>query len=346
MTTNSEYFSYGFIGLGTTGLALIDDLISGFPDMQFIAAGWSRSALQQSLAPKKLRLLKNTPPEQVTAGLSGKLSRLLNDRHILFLCADMGEEIVREYVPLLAKEAKKYAAAVICMLLIPPKGTIGNAAREMNAKLLQVRHMTSVVSIPVGEICTIETTSEEAVHCLHSIGNYHPASYGWESVETGQDTYCVQRSFCIEKQKKKPILPHEIVRDCMAHIVDMAQMNYINTGAEAVVEFFRHPGLLHMVETNMVGTERAYMLDRKLAISNLGTSIDAAEGILLHLAVPPDIKMEEIKYLCEHIPGRADPESRFDLCITPTVDSQQGICARILAADTCTVKEWDEMARV
>lgn len=342
--SNCSAFSYSFLALGKTGLGLIDDLILNYPNMQFIAADWSKNALQHSLAHKKLQLLKNTPPEQIVTGLSDKLSRLLNDRHILFLCADMGEEVIREYILLLAKEAKKYAAAVICTLLVPPKGATSNATREINNQLLQVRNTTSVVSIPIGKICTIETTPDEVIHCLHSIGNYFPVSYDCEMYEAGQDASLIRRSLCIEKQKKKAISSHEIVRDCIEHIISMTQVSYINTDVDAIIQFFRIPGLLHMVETNMTGSQRAYMLDRKLAISNLGTSIDAAAGILLHLTVPPDIKMEEIKYLCEHIPGRANPECRFDLCISPTANTPLGISARILAADTYTEKEWEEMA--
>ena len=345
MIPNNEYFSYCFLGLGKTGLGMIDNLCSDFPTMQFMAADWNKTALLRSHASKKLQILKNTPPEQVITALSGKLSRLLDDRKILFLCADMGEEIIREYVPVLAREAKKYAAAVVCILLIPPKGATGDVTRKINAFLLHARTTASVVSIPIGKVCTIETTSDEAIHCLRSIGNYFPVSYDWEMYEAGQNASLVQRSLCIEKQKKKSIPSQEIVRDCIGHIIAMTQIDYINTSSEAIVEFLRIPGLLHLVETNVDGPERAYMLDRKLSVSNLGTRIDATRGVFLHLTVPPDIKKDEIKYLCEHIHGRTHPESRFDLCITPTADSTQGICARILAANTCTEKEWEEMAQ-
>lgn len=104
----------------------------------------------------------------------------------------------------------------------------------------------------------------------------------------------------------------------------------------------RTPGLLHMVDSQMDGENRADILECKLAQSNFGTLVDGTRGILLRLSVPADLKKEELKYLCEHIPDRADPDVNMRLSLTVNPSPASPIRAQLLATDAYTTHECPE----
>lgn len=330
-----------FLGIGKTGVEAVDDLASADRwGMRLIAADWDRNRLGASAAQKKVRILKNALPASVACKAVEKLAEEAEYGDLFFIAANMDEAYVGEYVSAFVHELKEYGTTVICILLMPSGSKDPVRTRRTRAVFSHICDMTAVVQIPIGGKRTYEET-ENGVCCLRSIGNYDPISYQWEDPQA----ILGQRALCEGKSDSKVISAHEVVGACVDHVMHMARLDYINAGFEAVMETLRTPGLLHLVEAQMYGEERAYVLERKLTVSNLGTDIACARGILIHLIVPPNLKKGELKYLCEHIPGRADPEAKIDLCITTEETLGDTVCAKLIATDVYTRKSWEEMSR-
>lgn len=355
MTNTQEKMNIAIIGIGEFGSNVVRNLL--LEDEQIkrsIAIDWRPAMLAESSAKKKIRIKKNADCFEEVYRIRENIEEELLDIDIAFLFADLNEEIICNYAPIIARAIKSFDIVTVGVILLPHKREKKRINKKAYNILLDLRRYIAVAAIRPGTVffCDDDNCADKDI--FNSIGNYNEFGYYSEvSMYSGRKLKKKSIDF---SDNKNIIGAYKAAISVVERILKMLSIEYANSNLDSVLNIMKTPGGLHIASAHNEVIEhkypcewppkRAYVLERKLAVSGLlNTSIDSVKSLLLHLIVPSDIQKEEIKYLCEQIEGRSGAEHiEFALDVDATLGST--IKAEIIATGALAEYEWEEYGQM
>ena len=355
MINTQEKLNIAIVGIGEFGSNMVRNLMleNGWIKRS-ISIDWRPTMLSESSAKKKIRIKKNADYFEEVYRIKETLKEELLDIDIVFLFADLYEEIICNYAPVIARAIKSFNIVTVGVVLLPHKREKKSINKKAHSILLDLRRYIAVASIRPGTVFFCDDDNYADQDIFDSIGNYMDLGY-YSEVSMYNGRKLKQKSIDFS-DNQNIISTYNAATSVVEKILKMLSIDYVNSNPNSVLNIMRTPGGLHIASAHNEVIEhkypcewppkRAYVLERKLTISGLlNTSIDSTRSMLLHLIVPTDIQKEEIKYLCEQIEGRSGAEHiEFALDVDVTLGST--IKAEIIATDALAEYECEEYSQM
>ena len=354
MKTSKKQLKIAAIGVGEFGSRITREISEeNRGDILTISVDWRQTNLSQSSAQKKIRVQKNESAFDETRRLLPKIEQALDGIDVVFIFADMGEEIIRNYAVAISCVLKDYELLTLGIAVLPPKSKGERVYREAYYNLLRFRDGIAVAAFREGlrYYCDGDCCAE--TDAFDTIGNFADASYSLE-VERYSGTKFILKTIAHKAEKKNDMDICDVAIVGMLKISKMLSLDYIGNDYSSVIHALKVPGGLHIASAhNAVDrceyapsetylTIRVYILERKLAKSGiLNTRVDSAKSILIYLTLPSDIREIEIKYLCEQLMGRSGA-NQVELAISFDDTLGPMLKAEVIATNVNTEDEWEE----
>ncbi len=354
MNTSRKPIKIAAIGMGEFGSKITKKISEeNKGNILTISVDWRQTILSESSAQKKIRVRKNESAFDEVRRLRSKIEQMLDGIDVVFIFADMGEEIIRNYAVAISYALKDYELLTLGIAVLPAKSKSKRIYREAYYNLQRFRDGIAVAAFQEGSQYYCDGDSYAEADVYDTIGNFNNIGYCWE-VERYSGTKSTLKTIAHTAQKKNDIDVCDVAIAGMLKISKMLSLDYIGNDCSSVVNALKVPGGLHIASAhNAVNkcehgcsetylTTRVYILERKLTKSGiLNTYVDSAKSILIHLTVPSNTQKIEIKYLCEQLMGRSGA-NQVELAIS--VDDTLGkmLKAEIIATDVNTEDEWAE----
>ena len=341
----------GVLGIGKFGAKEVKNLVLSNVCTASAVLDWRNDILSNSLADCKIRIKKSADISEELLRVEERLADAIEFCEVIFLIADMSEEIINDYAIKVARLIKNSEKLIIGITTIPLKSEKKRYRNQVRNAIYCLQDEIAVAAIQLGGGRQYEDCEIAKNDLFDSLGNYSIGEYIYDA---GLDWDARFKYDIIgsSNDTENVISTDDIVKEIILKIVKMLQLDYINVEVSSAKEFLKHPGGLHIASAHndlitfrsyYKKVSRAYILERKLTHSALlQTALEKTKSILLHLILPSNVHECELEYLCEHIPGRAGTD-KMNLAIT--VDDSLGdmLRAEIIATDAYTDEEWQEM---
>lgn len=354
MNTSNKNLNVTVIGIGEFGAKITKQIsLDDNENIQTIIVDWRPAVFTESCAEKKIRIKKSGGYFDEAVRIRGSVQNLLAGMDVVFIVADMSEEIIRRYASVIAHVSKEIDILTLGIAALPFKTRNKRLYREAYTALLGFRREIAVAAFCRGRQYRCDDDKYSNDDIFDSIGNYGNIGYCWE-VEQYSGTRNKVRTVSENISDSNKINICDIAMASIRKILKMISADYINDDAPSIFNALKVPGGLHISSAhNSVNkceygcaeqylTTRVYILERKLTLSGIfDTRLDSAKSVLLHLTVPSDIQNVELKYLCEQILGRSGAE-QFELSISVEDTHEKMLRAEVIATDVNTTDEWNE----
>ena len=354
MNTSNKNLKVTVIGIGEFGAKITKQIaLADHENIQTVIVDWRPAVLTESCAEKKVRVKKNGGYFDEAIRIRDSVEKMLVGMDVVFIVADMSEQIIRKYASIMAHISKETDILTLGIAALPFKTRNMHLYREAYNALLDFRREIAVAAFRRGTQYRCDDDKYSNGDIFDSIGNYDEFEYCWE-VERYGETRNKVRTVSENISDSNKINICDVAMASIRKILKMISADYINDDSSSIINALKVPGGLHICSAhNSVNkceygcaeqylTTRVYILERKLTLSGiLDTRLDSAKSVLLHLTVPSDVQNIELKYLCEQILGRSGAE-QFELSISVEDTPQKMLKAEVIATDVNTTDEWAE----
>ena len=347
----SNDMKIGVLGIGKFGAEEVKNLVLSNICTNSVVLDWRNDVLSGSLAACKIRIKKTEDISEELLRVEERLTDALEGCEVVFLIADMSEEIINDYAIKVARLIKDCGKLIIGITTIPLKSEKKRYRNQARKAICCLKEEIAVAAIQLGSGRWHEECEISKNDLFDSLGNYSCGEYTYD-VGLDFDVRFKYDTIGVSNDIENVISMDDVVKETILKIVKMLQLDYVNVEASMAKEFLKQPGGLHIAAAhNDIATHcfrykkegRAYILERKLTHSAfLQTEIKKTESILLHLILPSNVQESELEYLCEYIPGRAGTD-KMNLAITVDDSCGDMLRAEIIATNAHTDEEWEEM---
>lgn len=340
------------IGIGEFGASVIN-----ITRHKSVFVDWRSNIFSSANADFKIKVKKDNCNIFQDLRLQNRLKSALKSVDTAFVAVNTMDFIAADHACQIVEFIKQMGILTVAIALMPPKKERAKNRKHAIDYADTMGLIVPMVAIPYRREYWVDGSEESDVDVFDSLGiysnnlsvlnsdiGYHNINFKIITRTTGTANETTQVSHT------------RIASEAIEKVIKMLSLDYINSNGSVAEEVLKEPGKLHIASAHndiyandiylSNVKNRAVAVEGKLAESGvLGTVTSFASKMLLHLILPGNITEYELKYLCEHIPGRSDLK-QLELAITADPSLGDMIKAEVIATDTLNNEDIEEIERM